>query len=188
MISTLTKSFVFHKTAEISDVVNIVKQFDSEWLNNVSRQNTFDVHKNTLTIKITDFDLDWECFSPYEYQLVLKNKKLLSLLSPVFDYLKDLHNGKLGRSMLVKLPAGKNIDKHFDGGSYLSIAKRHHIPIITNNKVWFIIDGEKKHLAEGEIWEIDNTKEHEVQNLSDKDRVHLIVDIIPNMFIGKQYV
>ncbi len=90
--------------------------------------------------------------------------------------------------MLVKLPAGKNIDKHFDGGSYLSVAKRHHIPIITNNKVWFTIDGEKKHLAEGEIWEIDNTKEHEVQNLGDKDRVHLIVDIIPNMFIGKQYV
>jgi hypothetical protein len=40
----------------------------------------------------------------------------------------------------------------------------------------------------GEIWEIDNTREHEVQNLGNEDRVHLIVDIIPDVFIGKQYV
>lgn len=180
--------FVFHGKQDISKISQIASQFDNEWSNDISRQNTFDVHKHTSTIKITDFDLDWQCFSSYVYQPVLKNKKLFNLLNPIFEYLENTHSGKIGRSMLVKLPAGKNIDKHFDGGSYLSVAKRHHIPIITNSKVWFIIDGEKKHLGVGEIWEIDNTKEHEVQNLGNEDRVHLIVDIIPDIYIAKQYV
>jgi hypothetical protein len=180
--------FRFHKKENITPIVEFTKNLNTEWDIDAFRQNTFDVHKHTSTIKVTDFDLDWKCFGSYKYQPILENKNLLGLLNPIFDYLKNLHNGEVGRSMLVKLPAGKNIDKHFDGGSYLSIAKRHHIPVITNDKVWFIIDGEKKHLDVGEIWEIDNTKEHEVQNLGDKDRVHLIVDIIPDVFIGKQYV
>lgn len=180
--------FKFYKKENITPIVEFTKNLNTEWNVDASRQNTFDVHKHTSTIKITDFDLDWECFSPYKYQPISKNKNLLGLLNPIFNYLKDLHSGEVGRSMLVKLPAGKNIDKHFDGGSYLSIAKRHHIPVITNDKVWFIIDGEKKHLGVGEIWEIDNTREHEVQNLGNEDRVHLIVDIIPSMFIGKKYV
>ena len=71
---------------------------------------------------------------------------------------------------------------------YLNTIKRHHIPIVTNDEVWFYVDGEKKNLKTGEIWEIDNTKLHKVENLSNKDRVHVIVDILPNDFLGKNLV
>ena len=33
-----------------------------------------------------------------------------------------------------------------------------------------------KYLKEGEIWEIDNTKEHSVTNNSNIDRIHLLID------------
>lgn len=185
---SLSNNFLFHKKINVSLIKEDVSKFNSEWLEDTSRQHIFDVHKHTSTIQITDFDLDWECFSPYVYKPVLKNKKLFIYLKPIFNYLENLHDGKIGRSMFVKLLANKNIDKHIDGGAYLLVAKRHHIPIITNSKVLFIIDGEQKNLDEGEIWEIDNSKEHEVKNLSNEDRVHLIVDIIPNMYINKQHV
>ena len=52
--------------------------------------------------------------------------------------------------------------------------------------MWFFVDGEKKNLKTGEIWEIDNTKLHKVENLSNSDRVHLIVDILPNAYLGQK--
>jgi aspartyl/asparaginyl beta-hydroxylase (cupin superfamily) len=55
-------------------------------------------------------------------------------------------------------------------------SKRTHIPIITNSEVTFIVGGETKYLKEGEIWEIDNSKEHSVNNNSNVDRIHLIMD------------
>jgi len=180
----MTDSFIFHKTINVIKLVNIVKNFDSEWSADVSRQNTYHVHRHTSTILITDFDLNWKCFSTYNYQPIINNEQLFKTLNPTFEYLKQIHNGEIGRSMFVKLPARKTIDKHFDSGEYLILAKRHHIPIITNSKVWFNINGVKKHLKKGEIWEIDNTKEHEVQNLGKKDRIHLIIDIIPRMYLN----
>ena len=52
-----------------------------------------------------------------------------------------------------------------------------HIPIITNEKVFFQVGDEIKIFKEGEIWKINNTgKSHSVVNNSNEDRVHLIVD------------
>ena len=103
-------------------------------------------------------------------------------------HLKNLHNGEIAKAMFVNLAAGKKINEHSDNGLYLNTIKRHHIPIVTNDEVWFYVDGEKKNLKTGEIWEIDNTKLHKVENLSNKDRVHIIVDILPNDFLGKNLV
>ena len=47
---------------------------------------------------------------------------------------------------------------------------------MTTPGIIFTIDGIDKHLKIGEIWEIDNTKMHGVNNPTDTDRVHLIVD------------
>jgi hypothetical protein len=38
-------------------------------------------------------------------------------------------------------------------------------------------------MAEGECWEINNSRPHYVNNFSNVDRVHLLVDIMPNSHI-----
>ena len=68
----------------------------------------------------------------------------------------------------------------------MTTCKRTHIPIITNSEVTFTVGGETKFLKEGEIWEINNTKEHSVDNNSDIDRIHLLIDIMPNEELGKK--
>jgi len=187
-------AFVLHKTEDVSKIVEIVKNFDQEWLDYTFRQDTFFIHRHTHTVKITDFDAkQWEegsyktnKFIKCEYKFILENNELNNSLKPILDYLKNLHNGELAKTMFVKLAAGKKINEHYDDGLYLNLAKRHHIPIITNDEVWFYVDGIKKNLRQGEIWEIDNTKLHKVENLSSQDRIHLIVDVMPNSYIGQK--
>ena len=41
-------------------------------------------------------------------------------------------------------------------------------------------------MLEGECWEINNTRLHAVENNSKIDRIHLLIDIMPNIEIGKK--
>lgn len=187
-------AFVLHKTEDVSEIAKIVGSFNQEWFNYTFRQDTFFIHRHTHTVQITDFDAkSWEeeslktnKFVKCKYSFTLENNELVNLLKPILNYLKNLHNGELAKTMLVKLAAGKKINEHYDDGLYLNLVKRHHIPIITNDKVWFYVDGIKKNLLQGEVWEIDNTKLHKVENLSSKDRIHLVVDVMPNSYIGQK--
>jgi aspartyl/asparaginyl beta-hydroxylase (cupin superfamily) len=85
---------------------------------------------------------------------------------------------------LTNLKSGTEIPWHVDKGEYLVVSKRHHIPIITSDNVFFFIDNDLSVMKEGECWEIRNTKPHRVVNASGIDRIHLIIDIIPNKYIG----
>ena len=64
-------------------------------------------------------------------------------------------------------------------------SRRHHVPIITSEQTLFGVGTEKINMLEGECWEINNTRFHSVENDSDIDRVHLLIDIMPNSEIGK---
>ena len=50
--------------------------------------------------------------------------------------------------------------------------------------VYFYVDDGVLNMLEGECWEINNMKSHEVINNSDEDRIHLMIDIIPNKYIN----
>ena len=53
--------------------------------------------------------------------------------------------------------------------------KRIHIPIITNEKCWLIVDKEIMHLpADGNYYKIDTTKQHTALNGSTEDRIHIV--------------
>jgi hypothetical protein len=41
-------------------------------------------------------------------------------------------------------------------------------------------------MGTGECWEINNSRTHFVNNGSKIDRVHLLIDIMPNIEIGKK--
>ena len=103
-------------------------------------------------------------------------------LKPVFDYIADYfgNDGYIVRALFARLAAHGRIDSHTDGLFSLLKCHRIHIPIITNDQVVFSIGGEEKVLGEGEMWEINNATLHAVDNHSDEDRIHLIIDWVPN--------
>lgn len=177
--------FKYHKTYDVAEIKNKILQIEEKWLEDTSRQELFEVHKETTTVFLADYSLEWDLNSPYAGTLREPDSLLWKLVEPIVKDLENIHNGKMGRVIFPKLSANKDIPAHIDGGDYLDVVRRHHIPIITNDNVFFRVGDETINMAEGECWEINNMKTHEVNNKSSEDRVHLLIDIIPNEYIGK---
>ena len=92
------------------------------------------------------------------------------------------------RVRLSRLAAGTSINPHRDKGDTWAIGKiRLHIPIVTNEDVWFFIDDQRVIMREGELWYADVSPLHSVNNRSDQDRVHLMLDVGVNDWLRKEF-
>lgn len=87
--------------------------------------------------------------------------------------------GTIIRAMAAKLTAGKTITSHTDHHQSFHQSHRIHVPITTNNKVRFMIDGRPYRMKVGEAYEINNQKMHGVINSGDEDRISFIFDYVP---------
>ncbi|MGV7105075.1 aspartyl/asparaginyl beta-hydroxylase domain-containing protein [Flavobacterium sp. U410] len=82
---------------------------------------------------------------------------------------------------LLRLATGASIKPHTDNClGYEDGYFRIHIPIITNEHVEFILDGQRLQMNEGECWYIDANFTHSVANNGAQDRIHLVIDGIRN--------
>jgi hypothetical protein len=81
-----------------------------------------------------------------------------------------------GRSRLMQLGAKCTVPEHIDAHYHWYNRVRIHIPIITNPQVIFYCGDTHVHMAAGEAWIFDAWKTHRVENMSDKNRVHLVID------------
>ncbi len=176
-------NFKFHGTFDVSKIASHLNKYSEEWFQDESRQKMFPVHKETSSVFIYDHSALWK--EGEEYQLSVNNsqKEMIDLVSEIVTKLELIHDGKVGKCLFIKLPSKKNVGEHTDKLEYLGAARRHHIPIVTNDRVSFFVNGEKKQMRVGECWEINNSHVHSVENNGDSDRIHLMVDILPNKFI-----
>lgn len=60
---------------------------------------------------------------------------------------------------------------------------RLHVPIITNDKVNFIVDGRRVNMGVGELWALDTSYTHSVTNFGSTNRIHLVMDVILNEWV-----
>lgn len=176
--------FSYLKNYDIFRIKEIVQELEKEWLLDTSRQEIFQVHKYTESYIMNKVSIDWEENTPLINISTAETTELSILAFEIAKGLEKELDGTMGQVLFIKLEAGKEIGEHTDSGDYLYRAARHHIPIITNPGVKFIIDGESKHIPEGECWEINNNKPHAVKNDGKEDRIHLLIDIVPNKYIN----
>jgi len=175
-------NFKMFKKYEVKNIHDHVILFTKEWEIDTSRQNVkYDDRRNphlyTNTYVIQDHPLDWKFGS--SPSPVVKDMFLLKMIDNIVKDLEDFNVGKAARILLIKLNSESDVATHVDGGEYLSTVRRYHIPIITNENVFYIVNDEKINMKQGECWEINNFKPHSVLNNSKQDRVHLLIDIIP---------
>jgi hypothetical protein len=171
-------NYKFLSKIDVIGLKNKIKELPNEiWDEHTLRQTRFKPHKHTQTLEIM-WDVDslqtnkiGKIHSNY-YKLDME--LFLNKIKPIYE--SNYGEGYFVRVLLVKLKSNTNIATHTDKGESLINCKRTHVPIITNKLVSFTVNNEKKYMDEGEIWEIDNTKEHSVNNHSNEDRIHLIVD------------
>ena len=85
---------------------------------------------------------------------------------------------------LMKLTSGSRIKKHRDHDLSAEMGfARLHIPVTSNAKVDFQLNGRRVVLAEGECWYLRLSDLHSVENRGQEDRIHMVIDAEVNPWL-----
>jgi hypothetical protein len=165
------------------DITNI-KSFinsltDEDWDAWKHRQNSYNPHSKTKTYPLSWVEVE-HLNGNNSLNITIKNtfSKIWDILSPELTKLEKYYRGRCTNVMFVKLLPGEKINPHVDVRHLLHFY-RCHLPIVTNDDIFFYIDYRKYKLREGIFYKINNFRVHSVENNSTEDRIHLIVDILP---------
>ena len=141
-------------------------------------------NSNSTTVSGGVYVQDWSYFTTLPTTQNYSN--CLSQGNPrwqaIIEELEKRFDSKVARSMLIRLPAGEKILPHPDSGHYLMSVHRCHIPVQTNPDVLFTVGSTTINMKVGQGYEINNSKWHRVENNGTTDRMHLLVDLMPNNY------
>jgi len=158
----------------------VLGQDAAAWQEDESRQKSFYVHDQTRSIVLLSLD-----DTKWPDRDVRKGpgwQRLADVAVPVMEEIIKEHypvGGELIRAVVASLKAGENIKAHNDIHQSFHVAHRIHVPITTNPRVWFTIDGRPYQFEVGQAYEINNQKQHRVTNKGDEDRITFIFDYLP---------
>ena len=146
---------------------------DAVWNEYVERQKSYEVHEQTRSIVLLFAGVDH--WPEVEISRQPGWARFADVAVPVMHEII----GTIIRAMAAKLMAGGRIVPHRDAHPSFRAGHRIHVPIATNPRVRFMIDGRPVRLEVGEAYEINNQKVHSVMNKGDTDRIHFIFDYLP---------
>ncbi len=152
---------------------------DSAWLSNAQRQNDYEVHKQTQSIILVF------CDGPMHDLEVSKQDGWDLLAGAAVPVMHELigraypPGGTIIRAMAAKLLSRGRIAPHFDSHATFRRSHRIHVPITTNPRVRFMIDGRPYRMEIGQAYEINNQQTHSVINSGSEDRITFIFDYMP---------
>ena len=164
----------------------ILNQDEEAWREEKHRQQAYDVHRETESIVMVFVDLDdWP-------NMAIKKEpgwdRLATVAVPVMhDVIGRFYpkGGTIIRAMAAKVMAGGKIKPHRDSHPSFGRGHRIHVPIQTNPRVRFMIDGRPYKLQVGQAYEINNQKQHSVMNKGTEDRITFIFDYVPPEELGR---
>ncbi len=158
----------------------ILAQDEIAWKEDKYRQEEFEVHHSTESIVVLFVDLDrWP-------ELVVSKEpgwpRIADAALPIMNQIiQEFYppGGTVIRAMAAKLLSGKLINPHTERHPSFHVGHRIHVPITTNPRVRFMIDGRPYKLQVGEAYEINNQMMHSVMNKGTEDRITYIFDYVP---------
>src|SRR5688572_2613173 len=153
---------------------------EAAWNENVQRQKDYEVHEQTRSIVLLFAEVaSWPAV---EVKKEPGWNRLADTAVPLMhQIIRNWYppGGTIIRAMAAKLLAGGRILPHRDSHPSFGAGHRIHVPIVTNPRVRFMIDGRPYQLKVGEAYEINNQKVHSVMNKGDADRINFIFDYVP---------
>ena len=158
----------------------ILAQEEAAWHEQEHRQRAYEVHRDTESmVMIFAEESTWP-------ELVVKKEaawdRLAGVAMPVMhDIIGRCYppGGTIIRAMAAKLKPGGRITPHTDRHPSFRLGHRIHVPITTNRRVRFTIDGRPCRLEVGHAYEINNQKTHSVANRGMEPRISFIFDYMP---------
>ncbi len=156
------------------------------WGEQEYRQQAYEVHKQTQSLVMVF--TDGSGWPDIEVRKEPGWDALAPLAVPLMEQIISKHyppGGTVVRAMAAKLVAGGVIRPHRDTHTSFHHAHRIHVPLSTNSRVRFMIDGRPHQLQEGRAYEINNQLMHSVMNRGKEDRITFIFDYMPASQIGR---
>lgn len=157
----------------------ILAQAPDAWQEQLVRQQTYEVHKDTESIVMLFCDESWPDGQIYREA---GWDRLSDVAMPVIDdIINDYYEpgGTLLRAMAAKLKAGGRIHTHRDVLRSFHMGHRIHVPITSSAGVRYTIAGKPFQFEPGKAYEINNQAKHSVMNLGNEDRISFIFDYVP---------
>jgi hypothetical protein len=149
------------------------------WLENTARNQMGNLTQTESII--FRFFTDYEHAKHDDWEKHIINFKMYDVYKDLIDEAKDelkkYYNFKNYMCFLAKLIPHGQIGRHSDGGEFLETCHRVHIPLKTNPDVYYIIEGKPYYWEANNIYEFDNTRQHEVMNASSEERIHLMFNL-----------
>jgi len=115
----------------------------------------------------------WPEIHPYDYDIWHTKKEAIKKICSFASDKPPLN------FMIAGLEPKSKIGIHYDAHPFFTWARRVHVPLNVPEGVQFIIDGMDVPLKAGTMFEISNTRLHEVINPSNEYRYHIIMDFPP---------
>lgn len=164
----------------------ILSQEELAWHEDTFRQQQYDVHSETQSIVMVFTHGDnWP---NSEIRREPGWDRLADAAIPLMEAIVEKHytpGGTIIRAMAAKLVSGGKITPHRDKHPSFAAAHRIHVPITTNPRVRFMLDGRPHQLQVGHAYEINNQKMHSVVNKGAEDRITFIFDYVPSSVLDK---
>jgi hypothetical protein len=164
----------------------VLAQDEAAWREQELRQNEYEVHRSTQSIVLVF--TDGSGWPSLEVSRQPGWDRLAHVAVPVMhDLLRRFYppGGTIIRAMAARLMAGAIIKPHRDSHPSFHYSHRIHVPLTTNRRVRFMIDGRPFHLEVGKAYEINNQKVHSVLNRGAEDRITFIFDYVPPDVLGR---
>ena len=166
-------------TLDIDALRDIILAQDREaWLEQQHRQDAYEEHRATESIVLIFCD-GWPEIT------VSKEPGWDRLWQQAVPVMTDIiarcyqPGGTIIRAMAANLLPRGRIRPHFDAHPSFRNSHRIHVPITSNRRVRFMIDGRPYRLEVGQAYELNNQKTHSVINNSDEERITFIFDYVP---------
>ena len=153
---------------------------ESDWASQTHRQSEYEVHRQTKSVVLVFTDGEgWPNIEvTKESGWDLLSETAIPLMHGIIaEYYPE--GGTIIRAMAARLPAGHIIKPHFDRHPSFHAGHRIHVPVTTNRRVRFMIDGRPYQLEVGKAYELNNQKNHSVMNKGKEDRITFIFDYVP---------
>lgn len=153
---------------------------EAAWRDQKYRQDTYEVHRQTESIVMVF--TDGSGWPSIEVQKESGWDWLADTAAPLMNDIIRGHlepGGVIIRAMAARMAPGAVIRPHRDSHPSFHASHRIHIPLATNHRVRFTIDGRPYQFEVGRAYEINNQLTHSVMNKSTEYRVHFIFDYLP---------
>jgi hypothetical protein len=164
----------------------ILAQDAAVWHEEQVRQQSYEVHRETESIVLVF--TDGHGWPEIEVRKEPGWDRLAEFAVPVMHGIIERcypKGGTIIRAMAAKLLVGGKIRPHRDSHPSFHHGHRIHVPITTNPRVRFIIDGRPYRFEVGQAYELNNQLTHSVANKGLEDRITFIFDYVPPGVLGR---